>query len=257
MGLSNFFFTTVKSMGSVDTDAAAFIAVAGIVNTAQRNAIYQLVTDLKSSTLWSKLIAIYPMVGGIADSHKFNLKSAFDTDAANRLQFVGAPIHNTNGVYFNSAGYARTFLSVTHPTDLSLTYYVQTPATSFANDVVIGAVTNGGQGIYIQSANGGNNSVYTGGNGYGIALKAEHGLLHGNSFNGVANLFLNGAITATTAVGGANESEMYIGSLHYNGTATNGTASTCSFSSIGYGFTDSEAMTFSTIVASYQTALGR
>ena len=34
----------------------------------------EFVKELKNNNLWSKMMAIYPMVGGTATSNKFNLK---------------------------------------------------------------------------------------------------------------------------------------------------------------------------------------
>lgn len=46
----------------VDSDASAFITATGLSGTTQKSAITTLVKDLKSSGLWSKMKAVYPMV---------------------------------------------------------------------------------------------------------------------------------------------------------------------------------------------------
>ena len=46
----------------VDSDASAFITATGLSGTTQKSAITNLVKDLKSSGLWSKMKAVYPMV---------------------------------------------------------------------------------------------------------------------------------------------------------------------------------------------------
>jgi hypothetical protein len=46
----------------VDSDASAFITATGLSDTTQKSAITTLVKDLKSSGLWSKMKAVYPMV---------------------------------------------------------------------------------------------------------------------------------------------------------------------------------------------------
>ena len=48
-----------------------------------------LVTSLKQTNLWNKMLIIYPFVGGNANSHKFNLKDPRDDNGAFRLQFSG------------------------------------------------------------------------------------------------------------------------------------------------------------------------
>ena len=49
----------------VDSDASAFITATGLSGTTQKSAITTLVKDLKSSGLWSKVKAVYPMVTDI------------------------------------------------------------------------------------------------------------------------------------------------------------------------------------------------
>jgi hypothetical protein len=61
----------------VDSDASAFITATGLSGTTQKSAITTLVKDLKSSGLWSKIKAVYPMV-----TDNYNLLS-YTEDFAN------------------------------------------------------------------------------------------------------------------------------------------------------------------------------
>lgn len=78
-----------------DADALAFITAANITDTTQKSAVTQLVTDLKSANIWTKMKAIYPFVGGTASSHRFNLKDPRDLDVAFRLVFNGGWTHSS------------------------------------------------------------------------------------------------------------------------------------------------------------------
>jgi hypothetical protein len=98
--------------GGVDTDAQAFITAASITDPTQQSAINQLVVDLKGYSIWTKMKAIYPFVGGTATTHKFNLKDPQDTDAAFRLVFSGGVTHSSTGIKGNGTnGYFDTFLN--------------------------------------------------------------------------------------------------------------------------------------------------
>ena len=100
-----------RSSGGVDPDAQAFITAAGITDPTQQSAINTLVTDLKGYNIWTKFKAIYPIVGGSASSHKFNLKDPRDLDAAFRLNYAIGVNHSSNGMVSNgTSGYADTFL---------------------------------------------------------------------------------------------------------------------------------------------------
>tara|TARA_R110000868_G_scaffold117006_1_gene310959 strand:+ start:221 stop:1018 length:798 start_codon:yes stop_codon:yes gene_type:complete len=94
-----------------DADAQAFITATGISGT-NASAINTLVIDLKAASIWSKMKALYPIIGGTATSHKFNLKNPLDTDAAFRLVFAGGVTHSSNGFEGNGTnGFANTFVN--------------------------------------------------------------------------------------------------------------------------------------------------
>ena len=95
-----------------DADAQAFITAAAITDPTQQSAVNTLVVDLKGYSIWTKMKALYPFVGGTASQHKFNLKNPLDTDAAFRLVFNGGITHSSNGVKGNGTnGYYQTFLN--------------------------------------------------------------------------------------------------------------------------------------------------
>jgi hypothetical protein len=101
---------SIPAASSFDPDAQAFITAAGITDPTQQTAIDNLVIGLKTDGLWTNMQAIYPLVGGTASSHKYNLKDPRDLDAAYRLAFFGGWTHNANGITGNGANtYADTF----------------------------------------------------------------------------------------------------------------------------------------------------
>ena len=93
--------TLVWQYATVDPDAQAFLTATGITDLTITNAINTLVVDLKAASLWAKMKALYPFVGGTASTHKYNLKNPLDTDAAFRLVFNGGWTHSANGVRGN------------------------------------------------------------------------------------------------------------------------------------------------------------
>ena len=108
---------------SIDPNAAAFIAAAGITNGIQVNAINNFVLALKAINnvdanfvnftvpANSTLAACYPMVGGTDTAHKFNLINPVDTDAGFRLHYGGGYVNNANGFQANgTTGYGDTHL---------------------------------------------------------------------------------------------------------------------------------------------------
>jgi hypothetical protein len=136
-----------RVFGSIDPDAQAFITAAGITNATQITAINRLVKNYKgigdinaSVDLWTGAKAIYPMVGGSASSHKFNLKDPRDLDAAFRIEFAGGVTHSAAGIIGNGTnGYGDTKVipSVDLNLDDVLAHYY-TPSTGFENKITFG-----------------------------------------------------------------------------------------------------------------------
>ena len=127
---------------STDPDADAFIIAANITNPTQQSAIYTLVSSLKSSGVWTKMKAIYPMVGGTASSHKFNLKDPRDLNAAYRLTFTAGWVHSSTGALPNgSSDYSNTFLNASIMTANSehLSNYSRT--TTIKNKTEVGLIS--------------------------------------------------------------------------------------------------------------------
>lgn len=83
---------------SFDADTAAFLTASGITDPTQSAALDALVVSLKGFGLWTLLDAIWPLVGGTASRHKWNLKDPRDLDAAFRLSFNGSWVHDANGI---------------------------------------------------------------------------------------------------------------------------------------------------------------
>jgi hypothetical protein len=94
---------------TTDSNAAAFIAAAGITNETQKTAINTLVVDLKAAFIWNKLILFYPFVGGTALSNSKNLKNTnFGT-----LTYSTGVTHGALGIKGNGSSYADTGLKST------------------------------------------------------------------------------------------------------------------------------------------------
>lgn len=94
-----------------DADAQAFLTAASITDPTISGAINTLVVQMKADNIWTKMKGIYPLVGGTASTHKWNLKNPTDFDAAFRLTFNGGITHDANGITSNGVnGYAETYL---------------------------------------------------------------------------------------------------------------------------------------------------
>lgn len=132
----------VGASTSFDADAQAYIdaidTAGGSLSSAEETAIDTFFVDLKSSGVYSKLYALYPFLGGVADSNKINAINPGNND----LAFNGTWTHNVTGSYCakSDANYADTELNIS--TDIT------DAATSISfGGVIIGGDTQGYQGL--------------------------------------------------------------------------------------------------------------
>jgi len=253
-----------------DYDALLFLSAAGITDPTQRLAINYLTFSLKLNGLWDKLNAIYPMVGGTATTHKFNLKNPADTNAAFRLNFVGGWSHSLNGALPNGTNaYANTFLTPSTSLSLNsthLSYYSRTNQTGTRVEMGVngGFPTVGGQTFLIynfQPTVTRYVAINVGGvvgiapllaNTLGLLIENRRVSTSSQSFK--SGVLVNTEVRNSLILGGGN---IYIGALNTAGTENSFSGKQCAFATIGSGFTDAEALIFYNIVQAFQTILGR
>ena len=249
---------------SFDAYTLAFISAAGITDSTQQSAINTMVVDLKSNSIWNKLYAIYPFVGGTSNSHKYNLKNALDTDAAFRLVFSGGWIHSSTGATPNGVNsFANTFLNANTTLQLNSTsihYYSRTSTGDSATEMGVDA---GGVAPFLIIATK-QSSV-----DYSTAFSAATGATAQASSLGLFSVsrtasnayarYKNGTsyLSASTASTSKPNNTIYIGARNQNGTAAQYTTYQCAFSAVADGLTAGEMTTFYNIIQAYQTTLGR
>jgi hypothetical protein len=254
-----------------DTDAQAFITAAGITDATQQSAVNQLVLDLKSANIWTKMKAIYPIVGGSASTHKWNLKDPRDLDAAYRLTFSTGWTHSSTGMTPNgTSAYASTFLvpsSVFNTTTYNhLSYYSRTNNTNI--DFLMGArnsnetamILSGRDGFWGYYCDAPSPSVYR--NAYSTSSFNTAAFSLGSQTGTNVKVYRNNSIVVSNTEARFTLSALctralIIGAWDSIGTIGNYTNKQCAFSSIGDGLTDTEASNLYTAVQNYNTTLGR
>ena len=254
-----------------DPDAQAFVSAAELTSQTQANAVNTLVIGMKAQGLWTKMKAIYPMVGGTASTHKFNLKNPLDTNAAFRLQFLGSWTHSSTGALpnFGTNAYANTFLNPTTSltSSLGLSYYSRTNANTALDQVDIGAIT-GLNYFYLTTqynVTGLVNRFFGRCASSSVAVNTANADARGYYYLGKtgngANLlksFKNGVLQDTQTGAGVNPNNtVFVGAANDSGTTLYYTNRECAFATISDGLTDAEATNCYTLVQQFQTTLGR
>jgi len=251
---------------SNDADAQAFITAAGITDGTQQSAVNQLVLDLKSASIWTKMKAIYPIVGGSASTHKWNLKDPRDLDAAFRLTFTTGWTHSSNGMLPNgTSAYADTYLRPSISLSLNSSHASYYSRTNSQGNIDIGAsgylTTTGKFYSYFKDAS---NQIYFRVNKttnpesiLSSTDSRKYYIINRNSSTNEDIYINNVKTTFVTSSQGQPTITMYLGASNMNTTPFIYGNKQCAFASIGDGLTDTEASNFYTAINTYQTTLGR
>lgn len=253
--INSFIFETASA---TDPDADAFISATGITDATQKSAINTLVVDLKSYSLWTKMDAIYPMVGGTATTHKYNLKNPLDTDSAFRLVFSGGWSHSSTGALGNGTNtWANSFLNpydILSTNNAHLSFYSRTDAIGNQTEI-------GNNALYLLYRYG--SSSYKAFNSSqsirGSLFTPTTGMLIGSRINStVEKYYHQGVLTDNLTVNSfAIPPTINYVKIGSNSSSAQFSAKECAFATIGEGLTDTEANDFETVVQDFQTTLSR
>lgn len=255
-----------------DPDAEAFFTATGITDATIKGAINTFVLSLKNNSIWTKMKAIYPFVGGTATTHKYNLKDPQDTDGAFRLTFASAVTHGSNGITASTANGANNIV------DTKLN-----PSTAFSdNDFSAGCLNHTAPNV--DNAPGGsffgvvatgstnwprftrtNSTSWTcgfGGNSRTNTVTALTQFLSvtNTAATNIAQPYLDGSsigLTISTSTGSRPNATLYLLRFNANGTVNGTCAFTMKFAFIGVLLTSTEMGNLYTAVTQLQTNLGR
>jgi hypothetical protein len=253
-----------------DPDAQAFFTASGLTGSTNLTAINTLVVSLKGFGIWNKMKAIYPMIGGTAALHKWNLKDPRDLDAAFRLVFNGGWTHSSTGATPNGTNaFANSFLVPSTTITLNsigLSYYSRTNTTPANNSVNMGSWVGAGFEYTILSIRSYLSSTRT----YGILQTSNAGtfaqFVDANALglytttrtaNNLTKIFKNGILSATNSElsTGNSTNSIYLGAA--NGNTLNYSNRECAFASIHDGLTDTEAANLYLCAQNFNTTLAR
>ncbi len=247
---------------SFDPDAQAFITAAGITDATQKTAINTLVVDLKGYSIWSKMKAVYPFVGGTSSTHKFNLKDPRDLDAAYRLVFNGGWTHSNNGALPNGTnGYADTKFKPNVGTlnSNAIGYYIRTVNTSTTSDPInMGAFDSVTAASLLRNTA----SAVTGrlnGNFVNGSITGGTGLFSiSRTASTTTNVYKNSTSVGSGNSGGTlSANNVFIGDLNVSGFPYSAVNSQFAFAYMCDGLSGTEITNLYTAVQAFQVALAR
>jgi hypothetical protein len=247
-----------QEVNDFDADALAFFQrvsdATGTLSLTEKQAVNQLVLDLKANSLWTPMKAIYPMVGASAAACAQNLKSASFTGS-----FTSGWTFASTGVKGNgTSAYMDTNFNPNTSSNANSKHMSYYSRDNFNNCQI---------GLFAASII--DQIFYVAGGYYNVLSTASFTAIITATTKGLAIASRTSAVGGcTTYVNNSNlgndgrtASANPNGNLWLNARATSasGTASAneCAFASIGDGLTDTEASNFYTAVQAFQTTLSR
>ena len=254
---------TLKVVAFGGGPADAFIKAAGITDSTQQTAIKTLVNDLNGYGLWSKMKAIYPMVGGNATAHSYNLK---DTTKF-QITWSGGLKHSSTGTIGNGTnGYGNTNLVPLNDlldNSCHLSFYSRTnesagniwdcgvadDARSYLTMLIKNSSTQ-----FRPLAQDFSQSVISNSDSKGFYITNRTASNISNGWKNGTKIISPNANSLTRA-----NLKIFLLSLNYSGTGGAVFYSTkeCAFATIGDGLSDTEAANLYTSIQKFQTTLSR
>lgn len=277
--MSNYYRSLIQYGATYDADAQAFLTATGIPNdgtiffagtpreiTGERYWTYvnNLVLDFKFYGLWSKMKAIYPIIGGTAFAHKFNLKDPRDLDEAFRLTYLGGLTHSSTGIVtVGTTGYMNThFIPANHLTvnDGCWSFYSRTNINE--NKYDLGTTGNSPTAFNALIMRFGNGSFYGAfdnnyANSTAVANSLGMGIVTRHSANRIKAFKNSTKIIDNSNIGYLSNYPFFILAENNVGVAGNLSNKECAFAHFSSGLDETECANLYTIVQTFQTALGR
>lgn len=250
-----------------DADAQAFFdrvtTAGGSLSLTEKSAVNQLVVDMKNDGIWTKMKAIYPMVGASAAACSQNLKSSSFTGT---FTATGWTFASTGVTPNGTSAYIDTGLipsTDTSQNSVSLGVYSRTNNTGLTARIEMG--TGGGSSDF-QSAirwDGSLGNLSRLNNGYSgagyIPTKTSGFFVISRTASNLTKKYEDGTLkeSVTTASQSPTSISVLIGARNTSTVPIFYDAKQYAFNFIGDGLTDTEASDFYTAVQAFQTTLSR
>ena len=250
-----------------DADAQAFFdrvtAAGGTLTTTEQNAVNTLVVQMKADGIWTKMKAIYPMVGASAAACAQNLKSSSFTGTFSSGATFTSDGYNPNGASFMNTQLIPLNdlqLNSTHLSQYFKVYNINAFAgIGCADDVYFTKslyaywnYTNEGGIFRVNSNSNIYNSprpnTFTKGLGI-ISRTASNSTIFYDRTFAYAN--------STTISTGLSSFPISVSGRNIAGNTSGRTTNIISFTTIGDGLTNTDALNLNTSVEAFQTTLSR
>lgn len=250
----------ISCLGGQPSPVDNFLAATGITDATIRQALNGMYSGLVSNSLYSKFIALYPMVGGTSTTTKYNFINPVDSDAAYRISWAGGLTFASTGVTPNGTnGYGNTFINNNLFTQNNMTLggYSRTNiiGASRLSQCAIGAYSAPNLSLIYFGASYGINSVYPGTSSFSVTSQRHFAVSRLLSTN--VNIVAESIAATTQVVASVAPFSAQINIFRLGGFAGDYDVKESAFNYVATGMTTTELNTLTTIINTFQTTLGR
>ena len=259
----------------------AFKTATGITDATITTALQDLETGLTTYSLGSKMVALYPMVGGTSDTMKYNFMdtSAFTIAYTGTITFASTGMKKAAAdiqtAWANTGVTPNANLTVN---DTHLSYYSRTQLTGTGTDALTGILYPADMGCGIPSGGRWSLGICAGPNqSLWCRHYAENEQTKTDNETTTTGLYITSRTSSSDLRAFRNGSQVgsvYSGAQSYNFSSATGaifvlaeanessgmavgTLRECAFASIGSGLSPTNSSDLYTIVQAFQTTLGR
>ena len=258
---------STKIVGGNTPRTKAFLSETGIVDETIINALNIMDKALISAGLLpagtgaGRIKALYPLVGGTTETHKFNFVDPRDLNAAFRLEFFGSWTHDASGADPNGIdAYANTFLNQ----DAHLSLNSASFGVCYNEDVINDESAEGAFGVgslfahfpfYLSSyrayVSAAFDTLTASIDSLGVrACSRISSTEHINLINTTTDIIFRNSVSTSTY-------PFYFGACNTGGGATFFNGTKRNFMFLGLGLNTTQLTNFSNIITSFNTTLSR
>jgi hypothetical protein len=245
----------------IDLDAQAFFdrvdAATGVPNSlsaTEKTAIDTLVKQMKIDGIWTKMKAIYPMVGASAAACAQNLKSSSFTGS-----FSSGWTFSSTGVLSGNSSFMNTNIKPNDMAQNSLHFGFYNTGINAAYKMGVYATSPVFSGAYLRGVNATNDNLVNGADDSAL-FQRETGMVVANRIDGINKMVFNNGVKSSRASLSLSpiNFNFYLNGVSANGNSSNAlSGSNFSFCTIGDGLTDQNGLDYYTAVQAFNTTLSR
>lgn len=249
-----------SQLAGFDADAQAFFdrvtTAGGTLSATEKTAVNKLVLDLKSYSIWSKMKAIYPMVGASSAACAQNLRSSsFTGSFSSGWTFASTGVTpNGTSAYMNTG--LNPSLNLTNSSG-HFSYYSRTNTAAGAKYEMGCYDGTYGNGVVARYSSDIFYAVYGAYNATTSNTDSRGFYVTNRNSSTNTTGFKNGTKVINAVSNGTAANKIIFLAANNSATIQEFNDRQCAFASIGDGLTDTEASNFYTAVQAFQTTLSR